>query len=64
MNYSSEDVCNYNSTIKMCPLCDYHCDYWDLKDTCLLSRLTYLFDNPTTVFFAVFMSFWGKETGD
>ncbi|XP_063835901.1 anoctamin-1 isoform X2 [Ostrinia nubilalis] len=58
-NKPSEDVCNYNSTIKMCPLCDYHCDFWDLKDTCLYSRITYLFDNPTTVFFAVFMSFWG-----
>ncbi|XP_053600651.1 anoctamin-1 isoform X3 [Plodia interpunctella] len=57
-NVPSEEVCNYNSTIKMCPLCDYFCDYWDLKDTCLQSRITYLFDNPTTVFFAVFMSFW------
>ncbi|KAL4720493.1 hypothetical protein ACJJTC_013306, partial [Scirpophaga incertulas] len=57
-NKPSEDVCSYNSSIKMCPLCDYFCDYWDLKDTCLQSRITYLFDNPTTVFFAIFMSFW------
>ncbi|XP_049887733.1 anoctamin-1 isoform X3 [Pectinophora gossypiella] len=57
-NKPSEEICNYNSTIKMCPLCDYFCEYWDLKDTCLLSRITYLFDNPTTVFFAIFMSFW------
>lgn len=55
----SEDVCNDNSPVKMCPLCDYWCDYWELKETCLHSRVTYLFDNPTTVFFAIFMSFWG-----
>lgn len=42
----------------MCPLCDHWCDYWDLKETCIYSRITYLIDNPTTVFFAVFMSFW------
>ncbi|KAI5635837.1 calcium-activated chloride channel domain-containing protein [Phthorimaea operculella] len=57
-NQPSEQICNYNSTLKMCPLCDYFCEYWDLKDTCLQSRITYLFDNPTTVFFAIFMSFW------
>jgi hypothetical protein len=45
----------------MCPICDYWCDYWDLSDTCLHARITYLFDNATTVFFAIFMSFWGKS---
>lgn len=54
----SQDICNGTDTIKMCPLCDHWCDYWDLKETCLHARATYLFDNPTTVFFAVFMSFW------
>lgn len=54
----SNDVCNYTASVKMCPLCDYFCDYWDLRDTCTQSRITYLFDNPTTVFFAIFMSFW------
>lgn len=57
-NQPSEDICHYNSTIKMCPQCDYFCDYWDLNATCLQSRITYLFDNSTTVFFAIFMSFW------
>ena len=46
----------------MCPLCDNWCDYWDLKETCVHARITYLFDNSTTVFFAIFMSFWGKFT--
>ncbi|XP_068628386.1 anoctamin-1-like [Battus philenor] len=57
-NQPSEDICSYVSKIKMCPLCDYFCEYWDLRDTCLQSRITYLFDNSTTVFFAIFMSFW------
>lgn len=57
-NTPSEEVCNYKSSVKMCPQCDYFCDYWDLNATCLQSRITYLFDNPTTVFFAIFMSFW------
>ncbi|CAH2069036.1 unnamed protein product, partial [Iphiclides podalirius] len=57
-NTPSEDICNYSSPIKMCPLCDYFCEYWDLRDTCRQARITYLFDNSTTVFFAIFMSFW------
>lgn len=46
--------------ITLCPLCDKACTYQKLKDSCLFSRLTYLFDNPATVFFAIFMSFWGE----
>nr|XP_031841577.1 anoctamin-1-like isoform X1 [Nomia melanderi]XP_031841578.1 anoctamin-1-like isoform X1 [Nomia melanderi]XP_031841579.1 anoctamin-1-like isoform X1 [Nomia melanderi] len=57
-NEPSEDVCNGNGTILMCPLCDHICRYWDLKETCLHSRITYLFDNPSTVFFSIFMSLW------
>lgn len=26
----------------------------------MFARLTYLFDNPATVFFAIFMSLWGR----
>ncbi|XP_037922729.1 anoctamin-1 isoform X4 [Hermetia illucens] len=57
-NRPSHDICKAPDDIKMCPLCDHWCDYWDLKETCIYSRITYLIDNPTTVFFAVFMSFW------
>jgi len=46
--------------ITMCPTCDHFCDYWKLEETCLHAKVTYLFDNSTTVFFAIFMSFWGK----
>ncbi|KAK4887282.1 hypothetical protein RN001_003553 [Aquatica leii] len=52
----SQDVCN--STTIMCPLCDRNCDYWRLSETCTYSKILYVIDNPSTLFFAVFMSFW------
>lgn len=58
--FLSEDICSGHLDTKMCPLCDQLCDYWDLKETCMHVRITYLFDNSTTVFFAIFMSFWGE----
>jgi len=45
----------------MCPLCDKVCDYQKLNSSCVFAEITYLFDNPATVFFAIFMSFWGKQ---
>jgi hypothetical protein len=54
----SKDICAA-SDVTICPPCDYFCDYWSLNETCLHSRIMYLFDNETTVFFAIFMSFWG-----
>ncbi|XP_066141402.1 anoctamin-4 isoform X2 [Euwallacea fornicatus] len=57
-NKPSNDICQLNLKHKMCPLCDVWCDYWNLNETCVHSRITYLFDNSTTVFYAVFMSFW------
>lgn len=47
--------------ITLCPICDRACTYQKLGDSCIFSKLTYLFDNPATVFFAIFMSFWGKN---
>ena len=47
-------------TYLMCPLCG-ECDYWYLSDICLYKKIAYLFDHPGTVFYAVFMSFWGKR---
>uniref|UniRef100_A0A6P4EU05 Anoctamin n=2 Tax=Drosophila rhopaloa TaxID=1041015 RepID=A0A6P4EU05_DRORH len=53
-----KDICQSDNTnITMCPLCDW-CNFWDLKETCNYAKVTYLIDNPSTVFFAVFMSFW------
>jgi len=56
----SDDVCDEDrmGNTTMCPVCDNFCESWRLKDTCLLSKAKYLFDNGTTVFFAVFMSLW------
>lgn len=55
----SQDICKMEN-VSICPPCDNFCDYWILQETCLHSKIMYLFDNETTVFFAVFMSFWGK----
>ncbi|XP_067612790.1 uncharacterized protein [Eurosta solidaginis] len=59
-NTPSKEICNEYGTgnITLCPLCDKACSYQSLHESCTFSRLTYLFDNPSTVFFAIFMSFW------
>ncbi|KAL9909265.1 anoctamin-5 isoform 2-T2 [Glossina fuscipes fuscipes] len=59
-NTPSKEICNESGTgnITLCPLCDKACSYQHLYESCLFSRITYLFDNPSTVFFAIFMSFW------
>lgn len=59
---NSAEICDGNGVgnITLCPLCDKACGYQSLSDSCLFARLTYLFDNPSTVFFAIFMSFWGN----
>lgn len=54
-----QDVCSsWADTVIMCPQCDRNCDYWRLNQTCILTKVTVLFDNPATVAFAVFMTFW------
>ena len=44
----------------MCPLCDNNitCTNWRLVESCFYSKITYLVDNPLTVFFSVFMAVW------
>ena len=61
-NVPSKEICDPKiaGNITLCPMCDKACPYTKLGDSCLFARLTYLFDNPSTVFFAIFMSFWGK----
>lgn len=58
--FHSQEICSDKLNITMCPLCDKLCDYWDLRNSCMHIKMTYLFDNKATVFFAVFMSFWGE----
>ena len=57
----STQVCKSKGKYSMCPLCDENlgCNHWDLSEVCNYSRLSYLFDHPGTVAFAVFVSFWG-----
>ncbi|XP_012170521.1 anoctamin-4 isoform X2 [Bombus terrestris] len=59
-NIPSKEICDYNiaGNITLCPLCDKACTYQKLGESCIFSKLSYLFDNPATVFFAIFMSFW------
>lgn len=57
-NLPSEQICNESVNATMCPLCDVNCGYWNITETCIHARITYLFDNNTTVLFAIFMCFW------
>ena len=42
----------------MCPACDNICSYWNLKEMCTYHKVMHLFDNESTVFFAIVMSVW------
>uniref|UniRef100_A0A2K6G389 Anoctamin n=1 Tax=Propithecus coquereli TaxID=379532 RepID=A0A2K6G389_PROCO len=59
-NTNSMEICdpNIGGQMIMCPLCDLVCDYWRLNSTCLASKFSHLFDNESTVFFAIFMGIW------
>lgn len=52
------DVCINDKNIVMCPSCDDGCEYWQLKENCKHSMMTYLFDNAATVCFSIFMALW------
>jgi len=55
----SRDVCTGSmANTTMCPICDKFCSPWQLKEACTMTWAKYMFDNVTTVFFAVFMSIW------
>ncbi|XP_019898579.1 anoctamin-4 isoform X4 [Esox lucius] len=53
----SKEICQANDII-MCPICDEYCPYLSLSDSCIYAKVTHLFDNGATVFFAVFMAVW------
>ncbi|XP_059360793.1 anoctamin-1-like isoform X2 [Carassius carassius] len=57
-NIPSQEMCDEDQNFTMCPLCDRVCDYWHLSTACGTARASHLFDNPATVFFAIFMSLW------
>uniref|UniRef100_A0A8D0CN86 Anoctamin n=1 Tax=Scleropages formosus TaxID=113540 RepID=A0A8D0CN86_SCLFO len=53
----SKEICEANTTI-MCPMCERNCSPWRLSDSCIYAKVTHLFDNGGTVFFAIFMAIW------
>ncbi|XP_064309225.1 anoctamin-9 isoform X2 [Phalacrocorax carbo] len=53
----SREICEASNTI-MCPLCDQHCPFWLLSDTCTYAKVTHMIDNEGTVLFAMFMAIW------
>nr|XP_057933343.1 anoctamin-1-like [Doryrhamphus excisus] len=57
-NIPSLEMCDQRFNFTMCPLCDGACDFWQLSTACGTARASHLFDNPATVFFAIFMSLW------
>ncbi|XP_069935985.1 anoctamin-7-like isoform X3 [Cherax quadricarinatus] len=59
-NTPANEICNQRGVFKMCPLCNetLGCAFWDLNDICVNARISYLFDHPGTVFYAIFVSFW------
>ena len=56
----SNEICNSNKTIIMCPHCDENCDFWYLSETCSYSKVNHLLDNNFTVFFSIVMSVWAS----
>ncbi|TMS35135.1 hypothetical protein L596_002595 [Steinernema carpocapsae] len=57
----SNDICGSDgigSRVYMCPVCDSFCDYTPLNTSCAYAKISYVFDNPSTVFFATVMSIW------
>uniref|UniRef100_A0A8D0GCK5 Anoctamin n=1 Tax=Sphenodon punctatus TaxID=8508 RepID=A0A8D0GCK5_SPHPU len=57
----SKEICEANETT-MCPMCERNCTLQKLNESCIYAKVTYLFDNGGTVFFAIFMAIWGKST--
>nr|CAD7605732.1 unnamed protein product [Timema genevievae] len=54
----AKEVCN--SKYYMCPMCEHYtdCGFQKLSSSCLYATLTHLFDNMSTMFFALFMAVW------
>ncbi|VDD84881.1 unnamed protein product [Enterobius vermicularis] len=55
----SNDICGSDGVgaeILMCPTCNEYCDFTRLNSSCIYSKLSYVFDNSSTVFFAAIMS--------
>ena len=62
-NTPANEICDSRGEFIMCPLCNERlgCAFWDLNDICFNTRISYLFDHPGTVFYSIFVSFWGES---
>ncbi|CAF4830476.1 unnamed protein product [Rotaria sp. Silwood1] len=57
----TSDICgDFGHTTNMCPRCDKTCPFWKLSDSCLYSKVSYIFDNAATVIFSILMSLWAR----
>ncbi|CAF3392764.1 unnamed protein product [Rotaria sp. Silwood1] len=57
----TSDICgSYGNSTYMCPRCDKTCPFWKLIDSCVYSKVSYVFDNVSTVVFAFLMSLWAR----
>ena len=55
----TQDICEgAMKNVSMCPICDQFCNVWPLQEACRMTQAKYLFDNGSTVFFAIFMTVW------
>ncbi len=54
----TNDVCDTSTDVYMCPICNKNCNFTLLSQSCNYVRASYLFDNPSTLVFAIFMSLW------
>lgn len=55
----SNDICGSDgigAEVILCPTCDKYCDYTRLNSSCMYSKLSYVFDNTSTVIFSAIMS--------
>lgn len=59
-NTPTEETCDYrmSGNIILCPNCKKRCAYDYLVSKCTFSKIVYLFDNPATVGFAIFVALW------
>lgn len=58
LNYFRNEICG--SKLRLCPHSDHDEKDTELSSLCSHSKLTYVFDNYFTLWFAVIMSFWCK----
>ncbi|KAL6736548.1 hypothetical protein Aduo_006889 [Ancylostoma duodenale] len=57
----SNDICGRDGVgakTLICPQCENYCDFQPLNNSCVYAKVSYLFDNGSTVIFAALMSIW------